>query len=457
MPKTRKMIAFLIILVMMIAIMPLNIVNAEETDTNDSDSQIIRKTTTIYHTKVQGTLNITGDNTYTKNYSSGDDYLDGNYSDAEIATIINNYKNDMNTVASNYNATVTFDEDVSEYYYEAHDEITQEGNNGSDVILVGDINDLDQVYANQGQITINTILDKYQIYTINGTATSTSVTTTPITSANITLTAPKVGDKVEKITKNDGYGDYEAQSVQPIVSTTTEGLTVNAFWVKGLEELSQESFYGTFEEDTYYYALIDFEAQNGYEFPSTFPDGIKVNGKAPDEVFAVMGGKWNHCIAKIKTTTAEETTPTYEFIDNTANQTYTISQDDALTFRINADYSLFENGGKVYVDETGTTEYTSKSGSTIITLNKDFVNSLSVGEHTLKVAFNNNGTATTKFTIAKAAEEETTTEVTTTEEAKTETPSKNPRTGDNIILMVGLFIIATLGTFIIIKHNKNSK
>ena len=96
--------------------------------------------------------------------------------------------------------------------------------------------------------------------------------------------------------------------------------------------------------------------------------------------------------------------PTYEYINNTANQTCTINQDDTLTFRINADYSLFENGGAVYVDGTETTEYTSKSGSTIITLNKDFVNSLSVGEHTLKVAFNNGGEATTKFTIAKRSE-----------------------------------------------------
>lgn len=170
-----------------------------------------------------------------------------------------------------------------------------------------------------------------------------------------------------------------------------------------------------------------------------------------------MGGKWNHCIAKIKTTTAEETIPTYEFIDNTANQTYTISQDDALTFRINADYSLFENGGKVYVDGTETTEYTSKSGSTIINFTKDYLSSLSEGEHTLKVAFNNNGTATTKFTIAKAAEEETTTEVTTTEEAKTETPSKNPRTGDNIAITISIFAIATFGVFTTLKVNKNRR
>ena len=148
----------------------------------------------------------------------------------------------------------------------------------------------------------------------------------------------------------------------------------------------------------------------------------------------------------IDDTAATEEKTTYEYIDNTANQTYTINKDDNLTFRINADYSLFENGGKVYVNGTETTEYTSKSGSTIITLNKDFVNSLSVGEHTLKVAFNNGGEAITKFTIAKA--EETKTE---------ESTSNNPKTGDNImfhISMLGLSIIGLAGAGLYIRKRR---
>lgn len=148
----------------------------------------------------------------------------------------------------------------------------------------------------------------------------------------------------------------------------------------------------------------------------------------------------------IDDTAATEEKPTYEYIDDTANQTYKINQDETLTFRINADYSLFENGGVVYVDGTETTEYTSKSGSTMITLNKDFVNSLSVGEHTLKVAFNNGGEATTKFTIAKA--EETKTE---------ESISNNPKTGDNImfyISMLGLSIIGLAGAGLYIKKRR---
>ena len=91
----------------------------------------------------------------------------------------------------------------------------------------------------------------------------------------------------------------------------------------------------------------------------------------------------------------------YEFIGNTENQEYTISKDDSLTFRIDADYSLFENGGKVYVDDKEITQYTSKSGSTIIVLNKNFLDSLSEGKHILKVVFKDGKFATTRFTVVK--------------------------------------------------------
>lgn len=365
-----------------------------------------------------------------------------------VANVISQYRNDMNTIANSYNATVAIEEDITSYYYEAHDVVTQAVNSGSasDVILVGDINDLDSVYTAQGQIVIETILDKYQIYTLTGSATSTNADTATkkITSANVSLAIPKVGAKVEKITKNDGYGDYEGQSLNPTVSTTTAGLNVNAFWVKGLEDLSEEPFYGTFEENTYYYAMIDFEAKDGYELPSTFPDGIKINGVKPDEVFAVYGGKWNHCIAKIKATTTTTDTTEYEFLEG-ANQTYTIGVDETATFRLSPDFSLFENGGAVFVDGTETFAYIAKSGSTIITLSKDFMSSLSEGEHTLKVAFNNGKSAETKFKVVKAS---------TTEET---TKSSNPQTGDNIVIWIGLMIVSIFGIALTVKFIRKNK
>ncbi len=52
---------------------------------------------------------------------------------------------------------------------------------------------------------------------------------------------------------------------------------------------------------------------------------------------------------------------------------------------------LFEDGGKVYIDGVLVDEknYTSKEGSTIITLKKDYLETLSIGKHELKVVFGN--------------------------------------------------------------------
>ena len=105
-----------------------------------------------------------------------------------------------------------------------------------------------------------------------------------------------------------------------------------------------------------------------------------------------------------------------------ANQKYTITKNNEAKFKINADFRLFDDG-KVYVDNelVDPKNYTAESGSTIITLKKEFVDTLSVGEHTLKVLFNDGGEAITTFNVAIVT-----------------VPTDNPNTGDNI----GFYIIS---------------
>lgn len=68
-------------------------------------------------------------------------------------------------------------------------------------------------------------------------------------------------------------------------------------------------------------------------------------------------------------------------------------------FRIDADFSLFD--GKLYIDGilVDAKNYKAESGSTVITLNKECVDTLSVGEHTIKVEFSDNGSASTSNTF----------------------------------------------------------
>ena len=174
----------------------------------------------------------------------------------------------------------------------------------------------------------------------------------------------------------------------------------------------------------------------------------------------------------------EEVSPKeYKFTEG-ANQTYTIDESKNATFRIDADYSLFTN--KVYVDNklVDSTNYDSKSGSTVITLKDEYLKTLSVGEHTLKVAFSDNGEAITKFTIKEKQQNETQEDNKNTEntgntekeeqpennnvtnnDAQKDNTNTNPKTGDNVIVYAVLFAIAILGivTLVIINNKKSKK
>ena len=129
------------------------------------------------------------------------------------------------------------------------------------------------------------------------------------------------------------------------------------------------------------------------------------------------------------------TSKEYEFLEG-ENQKYTLNKDSNMTFRIDANYSLFD---KVYIDKrlVDLSNYKVTEGSTIITFNNEFVSKLSVGKHTLKVMFSN-GEASTEFSVVKEVVE-------------------NPKTIDNIEKYIAIGIVAVIGVVgcvLIIKKEK---
>ena len=141
----------------------------------------------------------------------------------------------------------------------------------------------------------------------------------------------------------------------------------------------------------------------------------------------------------------EEVSPKeYKFTEG-ANQIYTIDESKNAMFRIDADFSLFDS--KVYIDGAliDAKNYKAESGSTIITLNKEYVDTLSVGEHTIKVEFSDSGSATTKF------------EVKDQEKLSNNTNIENPKTGDNIRTYIIISIISVLGIVTTIAINNKKK
>ena len=173
-------------------------------------------------------------------------------------------------------------------------------------------------------------------------------------------------------------------------------------------------------------------ANTGYKLVKVLVDGAdKTSSMTEDKL------KLENIISNIEIEVVVEKI-VYEVTEG-ANQKYTITKNTEAKFKINADYNLFD--GKVYVDDVlvESENYTSESGSTIITFKQSYIDTLSEGEHTLKVAFTDGGEATTNFTVEKVEEKIT----------------NNPKTSDNIIIFVAMFIVSVLGIAITVKYNKN--
>ena len=124
------------------------------------------------------------------------------------------------------------------------------------------------------------------------------------------------------------------------------------------------------------------------------------------------------------------------------NATVNNGEKKSLTFRSNAAFADFirvELDGKT-LDEK---DYTKAEGSIIVTLNNNFVSTLSVGEHMLGIV-SESGTATAKFTV-KASE----------------IPNESPKTGDDNMVAVWSFAavlsLAVLGFTTVVSKKKRAK
>ena len=141
-------------------------------------------------------------------------------------------------------------------------------------------------------------------------------------------------------------------------------------------------------------------------------------------------------------TTGGGSTANYEIIEG-ANGTWTQNSDGTLTVRANGEFSKF-TGVKVDGKLIDSKNYTAKSGSTIVTLSKDYLATLSVGNHSLTVVFND-GECSTDFTVKAAGDN--TNPGDNTKPGETVTPGNNadgPQTGDHssIVLAVAVLLVS---------------
>ena len=127
----------------------------------------------------------------------------------------------------------------------------------------------------------------------------------------------------------------------------------------------------------------------------------------------------------------------YKIIEG-ANGTWTQNSDGTLTVRANGEFSKFTGvkvDGKVL---TAGKDYTAKSGSTIVTLSKDYLATLSVGTHKLTVLFND-GNGETTFTVKAASDNNPGTAVTP------DNTTNNPQTGDHSGIVLAVVVLLVSG------------
>jgi len=297
----------------------------------------------------------------------------------------------------------------------------------------------------------------------NGTITPSKIDVIEGSKVKITFT-PNTGYMVDKVLVN---GIEKTATGNEIEITVDEEKTVEVSYKKIPFTITVEEVTGaTVDPD----GTVTVSYGDNKDFTITANTGYKLVKVLVNDVEKTLDGntlKLKNITSNMKIKVVVEKIE-YKVIEG-AEQTYTITEDTEARFRIDADYSLFNN--KVYVDNVlvDSSNYTSKSGSTIIVLNKDYVDTLAVGEHTLKVAFADGGEAETTFTIARKAEDNNNNEDNNENNNENNTPSKpedkeemkdngsNPKTGDNIMLYVAIASMSIIGlgaTTIVAKKKK---
>ena len=137
------------------------------------------------------------------------------------------------------------------------------------------------------------------------------------------------------------------------------------------------------------------------------------------------------------------------------NEKFVKNQDKDISVKINADVTLFQ---KVCIDgeEIDSSNYVVTSGSTIITLKQSYLNKLSIGSHTMKTIFTDGSVAYSTITVMEEDNETNNVDKeNTNKENNNNLTSSNPKTGDNIVTFVAMFMVSVLGIAITVKYKKN--
>lgn len=162
-------------------------------------------------------------------------------------------------------------------------------------------------------------------------------------------------------------------------------------------------------------------------------------------------------------TVTENTTPDpepvdYEILDG-ANSNWEQNSDGILSIRGSGEFSKFV-GVKVDGNLVDAKNYTVKEGSTIVTLKAEYLNTLSVGSHTIEIVWTD-GTASTTFTIKAASSDNGNNNQNDNNNSNPDDSDKKeeaPKTGDDtpVVWLFILSIISGTGLILIAKKRREN-
>lgn len=289
-------------------------------------------------------------------------------------------------------------------------------------------------------------------------AGSAALDSVQVTNATLTYQA---GDKPQATAKTDGTAQITYEYWEEMEENDKGELVPVKFWYSDPAELAkvpEGKRITQFEAGKRYMYSLMLASAEGHTFAADC--ALTVNGKAVNGKNVIVGqdGKAMFATAlKTLTLTGAETPETPEYrITAGANGVWTMGSEDGLTFRANGALDKFA-GIQVDGKTLDSDAYTADSGSTVVTLEPTYLETLTEGKHHLTVLYTD-GQCGTSFTV-QAAEDDPTEDANDAPTEDTEEKSSNksdkavksaskktgtPKTGDSAAptLWAGMLMVS---------------
>ena len=253
-------------------------------------------------------------------------------------------------------------------------------------------------------------------------------TGTPIPAAHKTVKVPAVEATHEKDGNIEYFTCSGCDKLFSDEAATTVITIADTVIAKG-----EHSYGETYEKDAENHWKLCSCGHIADKAAHTFGDWAET--KAPTD--KTPGEKRRECSVCKHYETAEIPVVSYE-ITHGADSDWTVGTNGELVFRANGEFAKFV-GVEIDGQTVDPKNYTAVAGSTVITLKADYLDTLSVGEHTIKVVYQD-GSASTNFEVqSKAASSDT------------------PQTGDNSNLLLWIALMFVSGSALILTFGFSKK